>query len=123
MTASLSPAYRYVTLPDRIDLSTPTNSSQYATATVTIPGIGSTKQKPSISIPGSRVAWGLTIPKSRGLPGSAISFVQLLLGATGSKALAATGPTPVIPARVRPADYDQLPAALRSLVAAGELPP
>ena len=39
-TALGNPAYRYVHLPDRIDLSNPDNNAYYAQAAVTMPGLG-----------------------------------------------------------------------------------
>src|SRR5262249_6270745 len=38
--AKRNPAYRYVHLPDRIDLSTSTNAEYYAQSSVTLPGLG-----------------------------------------------------------------------------------
>jgi ABC-type molybdate transport system substrate-binding protein len=120
-TAQSNPSYRYARLPDRIDLSTVRNSSYYAQASLTIPGLGLPGPRPSASIPGSRVAWGLTILKSSPNQKSAVSFVDLLLGPIGTAALNANGPTPISPAIVSPGDYAHLPKSTQSLVTAKEV--
>ena len=117
--AKNNPSYRYVAVPDRIDLSTTANNSYYAEAAVTIPALGSASAARSpVSIPAARVAWGLTIPGKSPHPENAIAFVNLLLGSVGTTALSAHGPAPITPALVRPADVTHLPKALQSLVAA-----
>ena len=60
-----NPSYRYVAVPDRIDLSTSSHNSYYAQAGVTIPGIGPPGAKAPVTIPAARVAWGLTIIRER----------------------------------------------------------
>jgi molybdate/tungstate transport system substrate-binding protein len=119
--AKNDPAYRYVAVPDHIDLSTAANNSDYAQAAVTIPGIGPAAA--SVSIPGARVAWGLTITKKSPNSENAIAFVKLLLGAAGTAAFNANGPIPITPALVSPDDYRRLPTAVQPLVAAGPVLP
>jgi molybdate/tungstate transport system substrate-binding protein len=114
-------SYRYVRLPDRIDLSTAANNHAYASATIAIPGIG--PQASPVSIPAARVAWGLTIPEKSPHPDDAVAFVRLLLGPTGTAALNASGPAPVAPALVSTADFRHVPRALQPLVAAGAVTP
>ena len=114
--ATANPSYRYARLPDRIDLSTPGFSSDYARAQVTIPGLGVPGAATSVSIPASRAAWGLTILKNSPNQQAAIAFVGVLLGPVGTAALTATGPTPITPAMVTAGDYAHLPASLQSLV-------
>lgn len=122
-TAKSNPSYRYVALPDRIDLSTASNNSYYARASVTIPGLGPTGGTTSVSIPATRVAWGLTIPKASPNPENAIAFVSLVLGAAGTAAFNAYGPAPITPARVSAVDRARLPKSMRSLVAPGPVSP
>jgi molybdate/tungstate transport system substrate-binding protein len=120
-TAKNNPAYRYVALPDRIDLSTASYNSDYAKATVTIPGIGGSATQ--VSIPATRVAWGLSIPNRRRNLENAIAFVNLLLEAGGTAALTRYGPTPISRALVSTADYARLPKSLQPLVKAGDVRP
>ncbi len=107
-------SYRYVTLPAEIDLSV-TKSDQYSASKVTIPGLGTPGSAASVTIPPSRVEWGVTIPTNARNRDNGIAFVVSLLGATGRAALTANGPTPIVPARVKRDDARRLPDALRSL--------
>jgi len=116
--AKNNPSYRYVVVPDRIDLSTTGNNRYYADATVIIPGLGSAATKSPVSIPATRVAWGLTIPKKSQNPENAAAFVNLLLGSVGTAALNASGPAPITPALVSRDDYTRLPKTLQTLVTA-----
>jgi len=118
--AKANPAYRYVTLPAQIDLSTAVNDGAYARAAVTIPAIGFPGITSAVTIPASRVAWGLTIPAMTQNREHAIAFVSLLLGAPGTAALTSAGPAPITPAHVTRADYTRLPGPLQSLVKAGD---
>lgn len=121
--AKNNPAYRYVALPDRIDLSTSVNNSDYARAVVTIPAMGLSGIKAPISIPATRVAWGLTITRKSPNPANAIAFVNLVLGAAGTAALNANGPVPITPALVSTGDYARLPRSVQQLVTAGPVLP
>ncbi len=121
--AKNNPEYRYVALPDRIDLSNSANRGDYAKAAVAIPGLGVPGSTSMVSIPATRVAWGLTIPKKSQNQEAASAFVQLLLGASGRTAFATYGPEPITPALVSNSDYTRLPRALRPLVAAGQVIP
>jgi hypothetical protein len=121
--AKTNPSYRYVALPDRIDLSRSSNRGSYAKATVSIPDVGDSGSASSISIPAARVAWGLTIAKQSRNPEAAMAFVNLVLGAPGTAALTANGPAPISPALVSTGDYARLPGSTRSLVTAGEVLP
>jgi ABC-type molybdate transport system substrate-binding protein len=121
-TAAMSnPAYRYVTLPDRIDLSSTSHNRYYAQASVTIPGVGPSGVA-SVSIPAARVAWGLTILNNSANQKNAMAFVSLLLGPVGTAAFNAHGPSPITPAQVSAADYARVPKSMQSLVTAGSLP-
>jgi len=117
--AKTNPAYRYVTLPGQIDLSTAAHDRAYARAAVTLPALGFPGVSVPVTIPGARVAWGLTIPTSSQNREQAIAFVSLLLGPPGTSALNASGPAPIAPAHVARGDYARVPAALQPLVRPG----
>ena len=121
--AQSNPSYRYVTLPDRIDLSTSANNGHYARASVTIPARATPGAKAAATIPATRVAWGLTIPSKSAHRDEAIAFVKLLLGEAGRGALNEHGPAPISPALVSNADYARLPRELHALVKAGDVAP
>jgi molybdate/tungstate transport system substrate-binding protein len=114
--AKSNASFRYVVLPDRIDLSTAGLNSFYAQASVTIPGIGPPGSMAAVSIPATRVAWGLTIVNTSANPENAIAFVNLMLGPAGAAALTAHGPSPLTPALVSAADYARLPKSMQSRV-------
>jgi ABC-type molybdate transport system substrate-binding protein len=122
-SATSDPAYRYVTLPERIDLSTAAQNAYYAQASVTIPSVAPHAAPHPVSIPASRVAWGLTIPKGATNPLNAESFVTLVLGEAGQAALHTHGPAPIRPAIVTKSDYARLPKSIRSLVTTGQVLP
>jgi molybdate/tungstate transport system substrate-binding protein len=111
-----NPAYRYVTLPPQIDLSSAAYDDAYARAAVTLPALGFPGVRTPVTIRGARVAWGLTIPRSSQNLDQAIDFVRLLLEAPGTSALNAAGLRPIAPAYVAHRDYARVPAALQSLV-------
>jgi molybdate/tungstate transport system substrate-binding protein len=121
--AKRDPAYRYVRLPDRIDLSASNNETYYAQTSVTMPGLGSAGAPSSVTIPASRAAWGLTIIKKNANQDNALAFAALVLGPIGTAALNAHGPVPVTPAIVSAEDYKLLPSTLRALVAPGKTAP
>ena len=113
--AGRNPAYRYVHLPDRVDLSVTANNSVYAQARVTMPGVGLPAAAASVTIPASRAAWGVTIPGKSANADDAIAFVELLLGPVGTAALHANGPTPITPAIVSRGDSRHVPKAIKGL--------
>jgi molybdate/tungstate transport system substrate-binding protein len=116
-TASTNPDYRYLDLPDEINLSDPAKEAFYRqNAVLVIPGLGTSRSARTIAIPGAHVAWGITMMKGAPNKENAIKFLQLLLGPSGKKALTDNGPAPVFPAIVSSKDFRELPAVLRSLV-------
>jgi molybdate/tungstate transport system substrate-binding protein len=116
-TASTNPDYRYVNLPDEINLSDPAKNAYYRqNAIVVIPGLGTPRSARTIAIPGARVAWGITLMKDAPNRENAIKFLQLLLSSTGTASLNDNGPAPISPALVSPADFRRLPESLRPLV-------
>lgn len=118
-TAATNPDYRYVNLPDEINLSDPAKDAYYREhAVVVIPGLGTSKSARTIAVPGAHVAWGITLLKDAPNKESAIKFLQLLLGPAGAASLKENGPAPISPALVTAADFQKLPESLRPLVSA-----
>jgi molybdate/tungstate transport system substrate-binding protein len=116
-TAKTNPDYRYVELPDEINLSDPAKNAYYAQhAVVVLPGLGTRRSAKTIAVPGTRVAWGITLLKDAPNRENAIKFLQLLLSPTGTTMLKDNGPAPISPALVTPADFSKLPESLRPLV-------
>jgi len=114
--ADATKSYRYATLPDAVSLSDPKLNGRYREAAITIPGLGLPDTDMTVTIPGTRVVWGLTILKSAANPGNAIKFLQLLFSAQGVALQTSAGPTPISPPVVSPKDFERLPLGLRSLV-------
>ena len=116
-TASTNPDYRYVDLPDEVNLSDPARDAYYRqNAVVVIPGLGTSRSARTMAIPGAHVAWGITLLKDAPNKENGIKFLQLLLGPTGKAALDDNGPAPISPALVNAGDFGKLPQNLRSLV-------
>ncbi len=116
-TAATNPDYRYVNLPDEINLSDPAKDAYYREhAVVVLPGLGTPRSARTIAVPGARVAWGITLLKEAPNRENAIKFLQLLLSPTGTALLKDNGPAPLSPALVSPADFHRVPESLRSLV-------
>jgi len=116
-TAKTNPDYRYVDLPDEINMSDPAKDAFYRqNAVVAIPGLGTPQSARTVMIPGTHVAWGITILKDAPNKENAIRFLQLLLGPTGTEMLRANGPDPISPALVSALDFGKVPQALRPFV-------
>lgn len=116
-TAAANPDYRYVDLPDEINLSDPAKDDYYQrNAVVVIPGLGTSRSARTVPIPGAHVAWGITLMKDAPNKENAVKFLALLLGPRGTELLKANGPDPISPAQVNASDYSKLPASLRGLV-------
>jgi|SRR5579872_2561988 len=118
-TASTDPDYRYVNLPDEVNLSDPAKDAFYRqNAVVVIPGLGTPRSARTIEVPGAHVAWGITLLKDAPDKENAIKFLQLLLGPVGKAALNDNGPASISPALVNSKEFRELPAVLRSIVKA-----
>jgi molybdate/tungstate transport system substrate-binding protein len=114
---SANPDYRYVNLPDEINLSDPARDAYYRqNAVVVLPGLGTPRSARTIAVPGVHVAWGITLLKDAPNKENAIKFLQLLLSPAGKTSLIENGPAPISPALVSPADSRKLPESLRPLV-------
>jgi ABC-type molybdate transport system substrate-binding protein len=114
--SAANPDFRYVDLPDEINLSDPAKNAYYAHAVIVLPGLGTPQSAQSIAVPGTRVAWGITLLKDGPNHENAVKLLQFLLSPTGAAMLKDNGPTPIIPALVSPEDFRKLPKSLRSLV-------
>jgi hypothetical protein len=115
--AAANPDIGCVDLPDAINLADPASDAYYRQhAVVVLPGLGTEKGARSIAVPGTRVAWGITVMKNAPNPGAAIKFLQLLLGPTGTAMLNDSGPAAISPALVSGTDLHALPENLRSRV-------
>lgn len=116
-TALTNPDYRYVDLPDEINMSDPAKDAYYRQhAVVVLPGLGTPKSARTIPVPGAHVAWGITLMKDAPNKDNAIKFLQLLLSADGTASLNENGPSPISPALVSPADFGKIPESLRTFV-------
>jgi molybdate/tungstate transport system substrate-binding protein len=116
-TAITNPDYRYVNLPDEINMSDPAKDAYYRQhAVVVLPGLGTPRSAHTIAVPGTHVAWGITLLKDAPNKENAIKFLQLLLSPAGTAFLNDNGPAPISPALVSPADFHKLPESLRPLV-------
>jgi ABC-type molybdate transport system substrate-binding protein len=116
--ADATKSYRYAKLPDEISLSNPQLNRRYRKAAITIPGLGLPDTDTTVSIPGTRVVWGLTVLKSAANSADAIRFLQLLFSAQGVALQTAAGPAPISPPIVAAKDFGRLPHSLRPLVRA-----
>ena len=116
-TARTNPDYRYVDLPDEINLSDSSKDEFYRkNSAVAIPGLGTTQSARTVLIPGAHVAWGITVLKAAPNKENALKFLQLLLGPTGSELLRENGPDPISPALVSASDFGKVPPSLRPFV-------
>src|SRR5262249_8422642 len=94
-TAKTNPDYRYVELPAEVNLSDPAKDTYYREhAVVPMPGFGTAKSSRTVSIPASRVAWGITLMNAAPNRENAIKFLEMLLGASGTASLKENGPDP-----------------------------
>ncbi|HVV47910.1 MAG TPA: extracellular solute-binding protein [Bryobacteraceae bacterium] len=114
--AAGNPDYRYVDLPDTINLSDPAKDDDYRKAVVVLPGLGTSRSERNIPVPAARVAWGIALMKNAPNRANAIRFLQLLLSPAGAASLNKNGPAAIAPALVSPADFKNLPDPLKMLV-------
>jgi len=116
-TALANPDYRYVELPDEINMSDATKDSYYGqNAVMVLPGLGTSRSARTIAVPATHVAWGITLMNDAPNRENAIRFLRLLLGPAGAASLKDNGPAPIAPPLVSPADFNKLPKSLRPLV-------
>jgi len=114
--ADTTGTYRYVKLPDAINLGNPKRNLGYSVATTTVPGLEVGGDKTPVTIPATSVEFGLTIPKGAPNQQNAIKFLQLLFSSQGIAIQQVDGPAPISPPLVSHEDFERLPHPLRSLV-------
>ena len=114
--ADATKMYRYVRLPDDLNLANPAYQREYETASVLMPGLRAPGTPARVLVPATRVMWGLTIMDGAPHPGNAVKFLQLLFGSQGVAQQTATGPAPISPPIVSRSDYARVPVSLQSLV-------
>ncbi len=114
--ADTTGAYRYVRLPDEINLGVPSLNSLYGRTSVTSPGLQSAGAASTVSIPASRVTWGITLMNAAPNRENALAFLQLLFSSQGTAMLNATGPAAISPPIVSKQDFLRLPDSLKALV-------
>jgi ABC-type molybdate transport system substrate-binding protein len=86
----------YVALGARADLSDPALESWYAQASVRVPG-GAGEGQDSVTLRGSTIAYGVTVPRAAANREGGEAFVAFLLSEGGRRILAAEGLTPLQP--------------------------
>jgi molybdate/tungstate transport system substrate-binding protein len=108
--------YRYVKLPDEINLGVSGLNSFYAKHSVTMPGLQTEKSAATVSIPASRVSWGITLMNAAPNRENALAFLQLLFSRQSVAIMNDVGPTAISPPIVSKQDFLQLPASLKAIV-------
>ena len=88
----------WIQLGARTDLSDPGLESWYAQAVVRVPG-GSAGGQDSVTLRGSAIAYGVTVPTGAANREGGEAFVAFLLSEEGRRILAAEGLTPLDPVR------------------------
>ncbi len=102
----------FIELPDEINLSMVEHAEFYSQATVEIAGA---EPGATMTMIGTPIVYGVTIPKNAPTPELALDFVKFLLSDEGQAIMAAQGQPPIVPA-VASTGVDILPAELQSLV-------
>lgn len=108
--------YRYVRLPDEVNLGATGLNPLYAKRGIAIPGLQTAGAAATVRIPASRVTWGITLMNSAPNREHALAFLQLLFGNQGTAILNAQGPAAISPPTISKQDYARLPALLKPLV-------
>ena len=115
--ADTTGTYRYVRLPDGINLSSSANAAYYRQAVVTVAGL--TDTAPPVQIQGTRVNWGLTVLKNAPHPDAALSFLQFMFSKQGLALQKAASPDLIGltgPAVTSKNDFPKLPGSLQPLI-------
>jgi molybdate/tungstate transport system substrate-binding protein len=102
----------FVELPDEINLSMVEYADFYSQATVEIAG---KEPGTTMTMVGTPIVYGVTIPKNAPSPELAVEFVKFLLGPEGQAIMEQQGQPPIVPPVS--ADFDKLPDALKDVVA------
>lgn len=112
--ADTTGTYRYVELPDTLNLGNPSLDKFYSEAGITVPGLD-TGDAP-VTIPATQVEWSLTVLNSAPNKSNAVKFLKLLFSSQGVAQQQALGPAPISPPVVSGEDYEHLPRELKSVV-------
>ena len=115
--ADTTGSYRYVRLPDAINLSNPAQAAHYRQAVVSVAGLSA--GAPAVPIHGTRVTWGLTVLKNAPHPDAALSFLQFMFSEQGAALHKAASPDPIGltgPPVTSLDDHLKLPRSLQPLV-------
>jgi molybdate/tungstate transport system substrate-binding protein len=110
--------YRYVRLPDEVSLGVPGMDGLYRKRGITIPGLQVPGAATTVTLPASRVTWGITLMNAAPNRDHALAFLKLLFSSQGTAVLDATGPAPITPPVVSRQDFARLPPVLKALVQA-----
>jgi molybdate/tungstate transport system substrate-binding protein len=102
---------KYISLPEKINLSSAEHEKFYSQARVSIKGA---KPGQKIDLAGEPILYAITIPKNYPDQKKAISWVEFLLSDKGIKAMDASGQSSVRPAVA--SDKGKLPEALKKYV-------
>jgi len=102
---------QFVELPDEINLSMVEHADFYSQATVEVAG---TEPGTTMTMMGTPIVYGVTVPKNAPNPELALEFVKFLLGPDGQAIMEEEGQPPIVPPVA--SDRDTLPPALRTLV-------
>ncbi len=102
---------KFVELPDEINLSMVEHADFYSQASVEIAG---KEPGETMTMVGTPIVYGVTIPKNAPSPDLAIEFVKFLLGPEGQAIMEEQGQPPIVPPVA--ADVESLPDALSDMV-------
>jgi len=108
----------FVELPDELNLSMVEHADFYSQATVDIAG---SEPGTTMTMTGSPIVYGVTIPKNAPSPDLAVEFVEFLLGPEGQAVMAGQGQPPIVPPVA--GDVSAVPAELREMVKAAPAAP
>ena len=111
--AKTNPNYRYVRLPDAVDLSDPANENHYNRAGLVISGLA--PGDPPATVRGTAIVFGVTVLKRAPHPREAVSFLEFMFSAEGMALQKAAGIDPIAPV-ASPKDAEVLPVPLRNMV-------
>jgi len=107
---------KYLRLPAALNLSDPDRAADYAQASVAIEKSTRGTAPETITVRGSAILYGLTIPRSAPQPEAAERFVRMILSDEGQRELKRLGFARVAPFRAR--GVADLPPSLQPLVKA-----
>jgi len=101
----------FVELPDEINLSQVEHADFYALASVEVAG---KEPNTTMTIEGTPIVYGVTIPNAALSPDLALEFVKFLLGPEGQEIMEQHGQPPIVPPVAD--DRDALPPELQAVV-------